>query len=304
MNVAELLQAYYSYFIHFPPTTAAILLQRNSKKQKSYRKMKKRIECVILDWAGTAVDYGCFAPVSAFIESFKSLGLTVTAAETRAHMGLTKIEEIRALFAIEHVSKAFREKYGRDYNENDVQACYAEFQRLLFATLRSYSMPISNVIKTIDALRDKGIKVGSTTGYTGKMMDVVIPAAAEHGYNVDNCVTSDNLPAGRPHPYMIYKNMCDLAVPSRYSVLKYGDTISDIREGLNAGVWSVGVILGSNELGLTEEEVNALPAEELKKRMLEVRYRMYAAGVHYVVDSIEELPMLIDAIEARMNNEL
>ena len=72
----------------------------------------KKIECVILDWAGTAVDYGCFAPVSAFIESFKSLGLEVTAAETRAHMGLTKIEEIRALFKIERVANTFRERYG------------------------------------------------------------------------------------------------------------------------------------------------------------------------------------------------
>ncbi len=263
----------------------------------------KKIECVILDWAGTAVDYGCFAPVSAFIESFKSLGLEVTAAETRAHMGLTKIEEIRALFKIERVANTFRERYGRDYNENDIQACYAEFQRLLFASLRSYSGPISRVVETIDLLRSQGIVIGSTTGYTKEMMDIVIPAAAERGYRVDNCVTSDGLPAGRPYPYMIYKNMCDLAVPSRFSVLKHGDTISDIKEGVNAGVWSVGVVLGSNELGLTEEEVNAMPAGELKKRMLEVRYRMYAAGAHYVVDSIEELPALIESINARMNRE-
>lgn len=262
----------------------------------------KKIECVILDWAGTAIDYGCFAPVSAFIESFKTFGLEVTAAETRAHMGLTKIEEIRALFKIERVSKAFREKYGRDYDERDIQACYAEFQRLLFSTLRHYSGPISHVVETIDALRMKGIKVGSTTGYTKEMMDIVVPAAAEQGYHVDNHVTSDGLPAGRPYPYMIYKNMCDLNVPSRFSVLKYGDTIADIKEGVNAGVWSVGVILGSNELGLTEEEVARMPADELKKRMLEVRYRMYAAGAHYVVDSIEELPALIEAINANMNN--
>ena len=111
------------------------------------------------------------------------------------------------------------------------------------------------------------------------------------------------MPAGRPYPYMIYKNMCDLNVPFRTSVLKYGDTISDIKEGINAGVWTVGVVLGSNELGLTEEEVNNMPADELKKRMMDVRYRMYAAGAHYVVDSIEELPALIEAINTRMNNE-
>ena len=53
----------------------------------------KRIECTIMDWAGTAVDYGCFAPVAAFVESFRVIGVPVTAAETRAHMGLTKVEE-------------------------------------------------------------------------------------------------------------------------------------------------------------------------------------------------------------------
>lgn len=68
-----------------------------------------KIECVIMDWAGTAVDYGCFAPVAAFVECFKNMGLTVTAEETRAHMGLTKIEEIRALFAIDHVREEFAE---------------------------------------------------------------------------------------------------------------------------------------------------------------------------------------------------
>ena len=146
-------------------------------------------------------------------------------------------------------------------------------------------------------------RVAEVTEITRQMMDIVIPAAEEQGYRLDNCVTSDGLPAGRPYPYMIYKNMCDLAVPSRLSVLKYGDTISDIREGVNAGVWTVGVILGSNELGLTEEEVKALSAEELKRRMMEVRYRMYAAGAHYVVDSIEELPALIKAINERMNKE-
>ena len=100
----------------------------------------KKIECVIMDWAGTSVDYGCFAPVAAFVDSFKQMGLTVTAAETRAHMGVTKIEEIRALFSIERVGKDFREKYGRDYTEEDVQECYKRFQKVLFDTLEDYAV--------------------------------------------------------------------------------------------------------------------------------------------------------------------
>ena len=256
----------------------------------------KKIECVILDWAGTAVDYGCFAPVSAFIESFRAIGIEVTPEEARRPMGLTKIDHIRALFDMERIGEAFRQKYGRVYGEEDVKGRYAEFQRLLFATLREYTAPISDVIETIDVLRKMGIKIGSTTGYTREMMDVVVPAAAEKGYRTDNCVTSDGLPAGRPYPYMIYKNMIDLAIPSVDEVVKVGDTIADIREGVNAKAWSVGIITGSNELGLNEEEYNAMSADRLAEMKREVAERMRAAGANAVLDNITELPDYIAKI--------
>ena len=133
------------------------------------------------------------------------------------------------------------------------------------------------------------------------LMDVVLPGAAAKGYTTDNCVTPDGLPAGRPQPFMIYKNMTDLNVPSVTSVVKYGDTIADIKEGVNAGVWTVGVILGSNEMGLTQEETEKLPSDELNKRMAAVRKRMYMAGAHYVVNSIAELPEIIEIINHKIN---
>ena len=121
----------------------------------------KQIECVIFDWAGTVVDYGCFAPVAAFIESFNAIDVPVSAEETRAYMGLTKIEEIRALFNIEHVRYEFREKFGRDYNEEDVQGRYKDFQQILYNTLEQYATPIPGVIETVEKLRAQGIKIGS-----------------------------------------------------------------------------------------------------------------------------------------------
>lgn len=258
-----------------------------------------KIECIIMDWAGTAIDYGCFAPVAAFIESFKTLGLEVTADETRAHMGLTKIEEIRMLLSIPRINACFWEKYGRSCNDEDVQLCYTEFQRVLFASLEDYTDPLPGVVVTISELRSEGIRVGSTSGYTRKMMDVIIPVAERKGYVVDNCVTSDNLPAGRPSPYMIFQNMCELGISSCQNVVKIGDTIADIKEGLNAGVWSVGIVLGSNELALTETEVRDMKAEELIRRMAQVRLRMLEAGAHYVIDSVDELPDIIQAINRR-----
>ena len=261
----------------------------------------KKIECVIMDWAGTAVDYGCFAPVAAFLKAFAEQGLTITMEEARGPMGMTKIDHIRELFKLPGVTKQFKERYNRDWTEEDVKAIYKEFEKHLFASLKEYTTPIPGVVEVIGKLKEKGIKIGSTTGYTSTMMDVVLPGAAAKGYTTNNCVTSDNLPAGRPQPYMIYQNMIDLAIPSAKNVVKYGDTIADIKEGVNAGVWTVGVILGSNEMGLTQEETEKLPSNELNLRMAEVRKRMYMAGADFVINTITELPEIIEIINHKMN---
>ena len=148
-------------------------------------------------------------------------------------------------------------------------------------------------------LREEGIKIGSTTGYTQAMMDVVRPDASAKGYVVDNLVTPDDVPAGRPAPYMIYKNMIDLAIPSVDNVVKVGDTIADIKEGVNAKIWSIGIVTGSNEMGLTEEEYNHRSPDELIELKREVRERMLNAGAHFVLDNITELPACIEKINGK-----
>lgn len=253
----------------------------------------KKIECIIMDWAGTAVDYGCFAPVAAFINAFAEKGLTIDVVQTRKPMGLPKIQHIRELLSMPEVNRQFVDRYQRAWTEEDVKELNRLFEKHLFASLENYTTPIPGVIPTLEKLRAEGIKIGSTTGYTRQMMDVVLPAAQAKGYRVDYCATPDQLPAGRPAPYMIFENMTKLSVPCLDAVMKVGDTIADIQEGVNAKVYSVGVILGSNELALTEAEAQAMPAAELETRMEEVKERMLAAGASHVIRSIEELPALI-----------
>ena len=177
---------------------------------------------------------------------------------------------------------------------DDVNEMYRSFEKHLFASLRNFTDPIPGVLETMEVLRGQGIRIGSTTGYTQAMMDVVRPDAAAKGYVVDNLVTPDDVPAGRPAPYMIYKNMIDLAIPSVDNVVKVGDTIADIKEGLNAKVWSIGIVTGSNEMGLTEKEYNHRSADELAELKREVRQRMLNAGAHFVLDNITELPACIE----------
>ena len=61
----------------------------------------KRIECIIMDWAGSAVDYGCFAPVAAFLNAFKEIGINITMEQARRPMGMAKIDHIRELFKMD-----------------------------------------------------------------------------------------------------------------------------------------------------------------------------------------------------------
>lgn len=261
----------------------------------------KKIECVIMDWAGTAVDYGCFAPVAAFMKAFAERGLDISVAQTRKPMGLPKIQHIRELLGMPGVNEQFADRYGRVWTEEDVVGLNRLFEQYLFASLAEYTDPIPGVIPVVEQLRAGGIKVGSTTGYTRKMMEVVLPGAKAKGYYVDYCATPDLLSAGRPAPYMIFENLMKLDIPSLDTVVKVGDTIADIKEGVNAKVWSVGVVLGSNEMGLTEEEVKSMPASELEERIADVEKRMLAAGASYVIRSIEELPALIQTINSKLN---
>jgi len=258
--------------------------------------MQQKISCVILDWAGTAVDFGCFAPVNAFLDAFGEISIRVMTEEIRGPMGMAKIEHIRQLLQMERIGSVFRNAYQRDWNAEDVVKLNRSFEKYLFASLTDYTDPIPHVIDTVSLLRKQGIKFGSTTGYTRAMMDVVEPAAKAKGYYPDNCITPDGFPKGRPAPFMIFKNMIDLDVQSTDCVVKVGDTIEDIREGLNAKVWTIGVIVGSSALGLSEAEINNLPEAELQEKKAIVKREMTEAGAHYVLDTISELPDIIEQI--------
>ncbi|MFD5019024.1 phosphonoacetaldehyde hydrolase [Paenibacillus sp. NPDC058367] len=256
-----------------------------------------QVEGVILDWAGTAVDFGCFAPVNVFLDIFREAGIEVTMQEARAPMGMLKIDHIRSMLSMPRVGALWEEKYGRAFTEQDVENLYAEFEPALMASLSEYTDPIPQVIETVQLLRSQGLKIGSTTGYTESMMDVVIPNAAGKGYQPDYVITPDGTHSlGRPYPYMIYHNMEALKLSAAWKVVKVGDTISDIQEGVNAGVWSVGVIIGSSEMGLSQEEFNALSDVEKETVISATQTSFIQNGADFTIQSMSELPQLIGRI--------
>ena len=258
------------------------------------------VRAVILDWAGTAVDYGCIGPVAVFMEVFRRQGVQVTIEEARAPMGLMKKDHVRSMCQSESVAHKWRKAHGRDPDEDDVEAMYAEVEPLLVSTVAHYADPIPGLSKALAAFQRDGIRIGSTTGYTAPMMAVLTAEARRRGYIPDSMVCPSDVPAGRPYPWMCYQNAINLQVYPMEAMVKIGDTASDIHEGLNAGMWTIGVAKTGNELGMTEAEVAALPARDLRRRLDAIDERLRKAGAHYVAESIEQCPPLIAAINARL----
>lgn len=262
--------------------------------------MALKIKGAIFDWAGTTIDYGCFAPLRGFIDGFKKYGVDITMEEARKPMGLLKIDHTRAIAGFPRVREEFKRVNGREITEEDVLAIYNVFQTTLMSNILNYSTCKEDVVETVNKLRARGLKIGSTTGYTREMMNKIIEKVAQQGYSPDSCVCADEVPKGRPDPFMVWRNLTSMGISNPRECVKIGDTVSDIKEGTNANMWAVGVIMGSSELGLTEEEVAKLSPAELDAHKKRVSKIYYEAGADYVIDTMVGLINVIENIERRM----
>jgi phosphonoacetaldehyde hydrolase len=264
------------------------------------RQYRGKLQAALLDWAGTTMDYGCYAPAVVFIEVYQRKGVTISIDEAREPMGAHKKVHIRKISQIPAVAKRWEEVHGRPCSEEDVEKMFADFIPLQLNCLADYADLIPGTLETVEAMRQRGLKIGSTTGYTGEMMDLLQQEASSRGYVPDATVCATDVPAGRPEPWMCLVNAQKLGVYPMEAVVKIGDTLPDIDEGLNAGMWTIGLARTGNEMGLIETEIEALPQAEYDRRMARAYERMYHTGAHYVVDGITDVLPCLDDIERRL----
>lgn len=260
------------------------------------------IQMIVFDWAGTTTDYGGVAPSVVFDRVFQEEGICLTKEEINAPMGMEKKAHIRALLSSLSGGRQWKERYGTSWTEEDAERLYEKFEGILYQMVAEYSVPIPGVVDTVQQLRKQGLKIGSTTGYTSQMMKQVLPKARGLGYEADCVVTPDVTGASRPTPFMLYECMRRLNVYPPSAVVKVGDTVVDIQEGKNAGAWSIGILTGSNLLGLTQAEYEAMAPDELEQRKQAAAERYLEAGADLVIDSIRELPDAVAEITAGWRN--
>ncbi len=265
--------------------------------QRSYR---GSVKMVVLDWAGTTMDYGCYAPAVVFIEVYKRKGVDISIEQARRPMGLHKRDHIREISKQREVAEKWQEKYGKQITEKDIEEMFADFQPLQLECLADYADMIPGALEAVDDLRKRGIVIGSTTGYFQEAMDLLKEESAKRGYVPDSSVCATQVRAGRPEPWMVLQNMFNTGIYPPEAVVKVDDTKPGISEGLNAGTWTIGLAKTGNEVGLNLEEVTALPKDELDPLVEKARTELAKMGAHYVVDSISEVPAVIDDINVRL----
>lgn len=250
----------------------------------------------VFDWAGTTIDYGCQAPAAVFREAFAAFGVDVSDSEAREPMGRPKRDHIRALGAMPSVAARWRARRGRDFGESDVDAVYDRFLPRQIEVAGSYADVIPGVAEAVAGLRAMGIRIGATTGYTRDIMAACFGRAAAQGYAPDVTVCAGECPHGRPAPDLLWRAMMELGTYPPTAVVKVGDTVADIEEGVNAGTWTVGCALTGSEMGLSLAEVQGLTPAERSIRRDRAAVKLESAGAHFVIDGVADLPDIVNAI--------
>jgi phosphonoacetaldehyde hydrolase len=256
--------------------------------------LQDHFDLVILDWAGTMVDFGCQAPVRALIEAFRQEGVLVDAAAARRDMGKSKSDHVRAMLSQPAIADGWRARHGRAAGERDIETLMARLGPVMREQAAAAATLIPGARQMFDQLRSRGIKVASSTGYTREMMAPVLARAAEQGYVPQHVVCAGETPAGRPAPLMIYKACAELGVWPVSRVVKVDDAEVGIAEGKAAGAFTVGVAATGNMLGLALEDLNALAATERAERIESARQQLRAAGADLVIESVADLISALD----------
>ncbi|MEL7529624.1 MAG: phosphonoacetaldehyde hydrolase [Pseudomonadota bacterium] len=256
-----------------------------------------KFKAVVFDWAGTMIDFGSFAPMGVFVKVFEKFGIAATIDQARGPMGKPKRDHIRDMMDDPDIAAQWKEKYGAAPTDADVDRVYEMFVPMNEDVVADYADLVPGAADMVAALRAKGIRVGSTTGYTRSIMERVLPRAAEQGYVPDNLVCSDDLPEGRPGPLGMYKCFIDLVAYPPAAVIKVDDTEPGIAEGVAAGCVTVGLALSGNYAGKTPEELAALPDAEIDQLRRNATAKLKAAGADHVIDTVADLPALIERLE-------
>ena len=276
---------------------------RNQSDYVYNRVYRGRVKGLVLDWSGTTADEYVIAPAVVFVDVFKKFNVEISMTEAREPMGLRKDLHILELTKLPKIRERWNKAHGRYPDQGDVDCMFADFVPMQLDCLRKYTTLLPHVADVTQKFQKEGIKIGSSTGFVRSMVDILEEDAKKQGYTPDASVAGDEVVNGaRPKPFMVYRNLDLMNVHPIQSVVKVDDTVSGIGEALEAGCWGVGIARYSNYMDMdTLEEAQSLPKDEIQRRLVKTRDILQKAGAHYVINTFDELPGVVEEINLRLS---
>ncbi|OHV56958.1 HAD family hydrolase [Pseudofrankia sp. BMG5.36] len=196
------------------------------------------MDLAVFDIAGTTVEeHG--AVYQALRRAVEAAGGAPGDDDIERWMGADKRAAIRALLT-GAPARAAEDQASVDAAE--VERVFLDFRGRLAAAYRTRPpMPIPGVVEAFGTLRARGIRIALTTGFDRSVVGPLLASLSWDGGLLDAVVCADDVPAGRPAPYMIFRAMELTGATAVARILVAGDTVRDLRAGTNAGA---GVVVG------------------------------------------------------------
>jgi phosphonoacetaldehyde hydrolase len=262
------------------------------------------VKAVVFDWAGTMIDFGCMAPVTALKDVFADEAIILSTDEARRDMGKAKLDHLRAILSDPAVDARWRALKGTSASEADVQRLYEKLIPAMRGAAARSARLIPGAAQTVAELKWLGVRIGSGTGYTRDMMADILPSAAEQDYAPEVVVCAGETPSGRPAPLMTWQALIALDAWPASTCIKVDDAPVGIQEGKAAGCWTVGLSASGNGVGLDLDTFKALPADERKGRLAASEQALRDAGADYVIEDVSQLLPVVHEIADRITGQI
>ena len=259
------------------------------------------IKACIFDLGGTLVDRFSLTSILSLKDAFSTKNIYITNSLIFKNLGKHKREHIQNIINDEGISHIWRRIYGNFPSENeslDLYNIYNEIKKVRCSSLMDILPETKGIIKY---LNDNNIKVGCTTDLDFKSMLLVTEKLNNKGILLDSYVDSSSMDYTSTIDHsMVYENMKKLNINNSRKVIKIDDTAAGIKEGIRAGCWTVGVSKWSINMEIsTIEDAYNLHDEELYKKLLISKDILLNSGADYVINTLDELPWVIDDINSK-----
>ncbi len=223
-------------------------------------------ELVVFDIAGTTVTDNNSVN-DAFRGAFEKCGYPVALADVNYIMGYRKMDAIKIL-----LQRFYPEQLNNDKLIEDIHNRFIEDMQTYYRdTTDLRALPYAE--EMFHLLHANQIKVALDTGFTKNITDIIMDRLGWMQNGIVDCViSSDEVPEGRPQPYMIQAMMKQLNIADVKNVVKVGDTEVDINEGRNSGC---GLVISVTTGSYTKEELEQFSPD-------------------HIIASLQELPAILN----------